>query len=256
MPVHVGTSGWHYQHWRGLLYPKSLASGKWLEWYAQRFATVEINNAFYRLPDAEAVAGWAGAVPDDFVMAVKASRYLTHVRRLHDPRDPVDRILQRMAGLGPKFGPILLQLPPNLRIDIASLGATLAALSERAVAVEFRHPSWYTAETRRVLEKFGAALCLTDSRGPQTPWWRTADWGYVRFHQGRAQPPSCYGQTALQTWADRLAEMWREDAHLYVYFNNDMHGCAPRDARHFAAAVRRAGLSPTRVPGPRQTPTA
>ncbi len=256
MPVLIGTSGWHYQHWRGLFYPKALASGSWLEWYAQRFATVEINNAFYRLPDAAAVAGWAAAVSDDFVMAVKASRYLTHVRRLRDPQEAVDRMLQRLTGLGPKFGPILLQLPPNLRIDTAALGATLGALSERAVAVEFRHPSWYTPETRRLLEKFGAALCLTDSRGPQTPWWRTADWGYVRFHQGRAQPPSCYGPTALGTWADRLAELWPDRSTLYVYFNNDTHGCAPRDARQFAAAVRRAGLTPARVPGPRQTPIA
>jgi uncharacterized protein YecE (DUF72 family) len=256
MPVVIGTSGWHYQHWRGLFYPRSLRSGDWLELYAQRFATVEINNAFYRLPEAATVAGWAATVPEDFVIAVKASRYLTHVRRLHDPEEAVRRMLQRMAGLGSKFGPLLLQLPPNLPIDTPALDATLAALSGRAVAVEFRHPSWFTPETRRLLEKFGAALCLTDTRGPQTPWWRTADWGYVRFHQGRAQPPSGYGPAALQTWANRLAELWPDSADLYVYFNNDMHGCAPRDARRFAAAVGRAGLTPTRVPSPRQTPTA
>src|ERR1700758_5301668 len=147
MPVLIGTSGWHYQHWRGLFYPKSLPSGEWLQLYAQRFATVEINNAFYRLPEPAAVAGWAAAVPDDFVMAVKASRYLTHVRRLHDPQEAVTRMLERMGGLGAKFGPLLLQLPPNLRVDTAALGTTLAALSGRAVAVEFRHPSWYTPET-------------------------------------------------------------------------------------------------------------
>jgi uncharacterized protein YecE (DUF72 family) len=256
MPVRIGTSGWHYSHWRGLFYPKSLASGKWLELYARRFATVEINNAFYRLPEPAAVAGWAAAVPDDFVLAVKASRYLTHVRRLRDPEEAVGRMLQRLAGLGPTLGPLLLQLPPNLRIDTSSLGATLSALSGRTVAVEFRHPSWYTSETRQLLEKFGAALCLTDSRGPQAPWWRTADWGYVRFHQGRAQPPGCYGEAALQTWANRLAELWPDRADLYVYFNNDVHGCAPRDARRFAAAVKRAGLTPSRVPSARETPTA
>jgi uncharacterized protein YecE (DUF72 family) len=233
-----------------------LPSGQWLRLYAERFATVEINNAFYRLPEPTAVAGWAAAVPDDFVLAVKASRYLTHVRRLRDPEEAVTRMLQRMAGLGAKFGPVLLQLPPNLRCDTPALGATLAALGERAVAVEFRHPSWYTPETRRMLEKFGAALCLTDSRGPRTPWWRTADWGYVRFHQGRAQPPSGYGQAALQTWANQLAELWSDQADLYVYFNNDMHGCAPRDAGRFASAIKRAGLSPTRVPSARQAPTA
>ena len=165
-------------------------------------------------------------------------------------------MLQRLAGLGSKLGPLLLQLPPSLRIDTAALGATLTALSGRPVAVEFRHPSWYAPETRRLLEKFDAALCLTDSRGPQTPWWRTAPWGYVRFHQGRAQPPSGYGPAALQTWADRIAELWADDDDLFVYFNNDLHGCAPRDARRFASAVKRAGLSPSRVPTPRQTPTA
>jgi uncharacterized protein YecE (DUF72 family) len=256
MPVLIGTSGWHYQHWRGLFYPRSLPSGKWLELYAQRFATVEINNAFYRLPEPKAVTGWAAAVPDDFVMAVKASRYLTHIRRLRDPGESVTRLLQRLAGLGSRLGPLLLQLPPNLRIDTTALDATLAALSDRPVAVEFRHPSWYVPETRRLLEKFDAALCLTDSRGPQTPWWRTAKWGYVRFHQGRSQPPSGYGRAALQTWADRLAELWPPDADLFVYFNNDRHGCAPRDARRFASAVARAGLSPSRVPAARQTPTA
>jgi uncharacterized protein YecE (DUF72 family) len=226
-----------------------------LEFYAQRFATVEINNAFYRLPDTAAIAAWAAAVPNDFVMAVKASRYLTHIRRLRDPDEPVARMLQRLAGLGPKLGPLLLQLPPSLAIDTTALGATLSALSGRAVAVEFRHPSWYTSETKRVLEQFGSALCLTDVKGPQTPWWRTSDWGYVRFHQGRSQPPSGYGRAALQTWATRLAELWPASSDLYVYFNNDAHGCAPRDARRFAAAASRAGLSPTRVPSARETPT-
>jgi uncharacterized protein YecE (DUF72 family) len=255
MPVRIGTSGWHYQHWRGLFYPASLPSGKWLEFYAQRFATVEINNAFYRLPDTAALNAWAAAVPDDFVMAVKASRYLTHIRRLRDPQEPASRMVQRLASLGSRFGPVLVQLPPNLTIDTAALCSTLAALSAQSVAVEFRHPSWYTGETRRLLEKFGATLCLTDSKGPQTPWWRTASWGYVRFHQGRGQPSSGYGRQALQHWAERLADLWPDPAELFVYFNNDVHGCAPRDARRFATAVKRVGLVATRVPAPRETPT-
>jgi uncharacterized protein YecE (DUF72 family) len=256
MPVLIGTSGWHYQHWRGGFYPAALPASRWLEFYARAFATVEVNNAFYRLPETAAVAGWAGAVPGDFVMAVKASRYLTHIRRLHDPEEPASRLLQRMAPLGPKFGPVLLQLPPNLAIDLGALGATLAAWSGKRIAVEFRHPSWYVSETRQLLEDHGAALCLVDSRGPRTPWWRTADWGYVRFHQGRASPPGGYGRAALQTWAGRLGQLWPATADLYAYFNNDRHGCAPRDARRFGAAVGRAGLSPTRVPGVRKTPTS
>ncbi len=254
MSVHIGTSGWHYAHWRDGFYPASLPTREWLAYYGRRFATVEINNAFYRLPEAGAFADWAAAVPDDFVMAVKASRYLTHVRRLQDPAEPVQRLRERMTGLGPKLGPVLLQLPPNLSIDAAALDTTLTAFAGTRVAVEFRHHSWFSAETRRLLEHHGAALCLTDSPDRQTPLWRTTGWGYVRFHGGRARPPSCYGRTALQTWAGRLADLWPRSADLYAYFNNDLHGCAPRDARRFAAAVQRAGLDPTRVPSPRQTP--
>ena len=256
MPVLIGTSGWHYQHWRGGFYPRSLQPGNWLEYYAQRFATVEVNNAFYRLPQPAAVAAWAAAVPEDFVIAVKASRYLTHVRRLQDPGEPAKRLLDTMTGLGPKLGPILLQLPPNLAIDVSALSAALKAFAAMRVAVEFRHQSWYTTEVRRILEEYGAALCLTDAAGPRTPLWRTAHWGYVRFHSGRAKPPSGYGRAALETWADRLAELWPDRADLYVYFNNDTHGCAPRDARRFASAVERAGLSATRVPSARETPTS
>ena len=254
--VYVGTSGWHYAHWRGGFYPASLPTGQWLDYYAQRFATVEINNAFYRLPETTTFAGWAATVPADFVVAVKASRYLTHIRRLRDPEEPVQRLRERMAGLGSKLGPVLLQLPPNLALDAAALDGTLKALAGIRVAVEFRHDSWFTPEIRCLLEEHQAALCLTDSRGRRTPLWRTAGWGYVRFHGGRAQPPSGYGRTALHSWAGHLADLWPSTADLYVYFNNDQFGCAPRDARRFALALRQAGLSPTRVPPARQTPTS
>ena len=129
MTVRIGTSGWHYSHWRGLLYPSKLPTREWLSHYARRFATVEINNAFYRLPEAAAFAEWAAVVPEDFLFAVKASRYLTHIRRLQEPDEPVQRLRQRMAGLGPKRGPVLLQLPPTLRIDTAALGRTLAVFA-------------------------------------------------------------------------------------------------------------------------------
>jgi uncharacterized protein YecE (DUF72 family) len=254
--LYVGTSGWHYAHWRGGFYPQSLPARQWLGHYAQRFATVEINNAFYRLPEAATFAGWAAAVPADFVVAVKASRYLTHIRRLHDPDEPAQRLRQRITGLGSKLGPVLLQLPPNLAIDTVALAQTLKAFGGIRVAVEFRHASWYVPETRRVLEEHQAALCLTDTRGRRTPLWATAAWGYVRFHAGRGQPPSGYGRTSLQTWAHHLADLWPDTADVYAYFNNDAHGCAPRDARRFALAARRAGLDATRVPPAGQTPTS
>jgi uncharacterized protein YecE (DUF72 family) len=255
--VLIGTSGWQYQHWKGGFYPRGLPVGRWLGQYAQRFATVEVNNAFYRLPEMSTFESWAAAVPEDFCFAVKASRYLTHVRRLREPQEPVRRLLERAAGLGSRLGPVLLQLPPNLRADLDALDEVLAAFGKTVrVAVEFRHDSWYSSQTRSLLERHAAACCLADTEGKGPPRWRTADWGYVRFHRGRAQPDSCYGRTALQSWAGELAALWPKSADVYAYFNNDAHGCAPRNASQFAGAVARAGGIATRVPTSRQAPVA
>jgi uncharacterized protein YecE (DUF72 family) len=200
VPVLVGTSGWQYRDWRGRFYPQGLAQARWLEHYAERFATVESNNAFYRLPEAGTFAAWAERTPPGFVMAVKASRYLTHIKRLRDPEEPVGRLMERARHLGAKLGPVLLQ--PR------------------------RH----------------------------TPVWRTADWTYLRLHEGTASPRPCYDRQALAAWAGRLAELMGPDADAYVYFNNDPGGCAVRDAVWFASEAAAAGLSPTRVPGLGETP--
>jgi uncharacterized protein YecE (DUF72 family) len=255
VPVLIGTSGWHYAHWKGAFYPPKRPPAQWLRYYVERFATVESNNAFYRLPDASTFEGWKDTLPAGFVFAVKASRYLTHIKRLRDPVEPVHRLMDRASHLGDKLGPILLQLPPTLAADLDALDSTLTAFPGGVrVAVEFRHPSWLTDETRALLERRGAALCLADGGPLRIPLWRTAAWGYVRLHAGRAHPPSCYGPTALRSWAGRLADLWARGDDVHVYFNNDAHGCAPRDARRFAGAVRAAGLEPSRVPGPRETP--
>ena len=249
MPVLVGTSGWQYRHWRETFYPRDVAQARWLEFYAQRFATVESNAAFYRLPEADTFAAWAERTPPDFVMAVKASRFLTHIRRLREPQDAVRLYAERAARLGSKLGPTLIQLPPTMRADPARLDATLAAFPRGwRVAVEFRHRSWYTDEVRAILVRHGAALCLADRRGPLTPIWRTADWTYLRFHTGRASPEPCYGRTALETWVERIGAEWGAADDVYAYFNNDPRACALRDARVFALAARRAGLDPTRIP--------
>jgi uncharacterized protein YecE (DUF72 family) len=253
--VWIGTSGWQYRHWRERLYPRGLAQARWLEHYAARFATVESNNAFYMLPERATFERWRERTPTDFCWAVKVSRYLTHIRRLAEPDEPVERFVRNVTGLAGKLGPVLLQLPPSLRLDADRLARTLDRFpAAMRVAVEFRHDSWYTDDVRRLLEQCSAALCLADRRGPLMPEWRTAPWGYVRFHTGRASPAGCYGRTALSTWADRLARLWRPDEDVFVYFNNDPQGCAPRDAVWFAAACRRAGLEPTRVPTVRDTP--
>ena len=209
MPILVGTSGWQYRHWRGVLYPPDVPQKRWLEHYAGLYATVENDGTFYRLPARETFADWRARTPADFVMAVKASRYLTHVRRLRDPAEPVQRLMQAAAGLGDRLGPVLLQLPPNLTAEVARLDECLAEFGKSAnaagrpvrVAVEPRHPSWWTEETRQVLAAHGAALCWADRRGrPLTPLWRTADWGYLRFHEGAARPWPRYGASALRSW--------------------------------------------------------
>ncbi|MEU6948353.1 DUF72 domain-containing protein [Streptomyces sp. NPDC046316] len=253
MPVLVGTSGWQYRDWRGGLYPPATPQRLWLEEYARAFATVENNNAFYRLPTAEMFRSWAERTPDGFVMAVKASRYLTHMKQLNDPEEPVRRLLDRVAGLGERLGPVLLQLPARFRENVEALDACLRCFpSDFDVAVELRHPSWWEAERalRSVLERHGSALCWAD-RGsrPVTPLWRTASWGYVRFHAGLAQPPPRYGRQALASWARRLADAWPEEALVYAYFNNDTGGAAIEDAPHFARAVAALGRSASRTPG-------
>ncbi|WP_020117823.1 DUF72 domain-containing protein [Streptomyces canus] len=237
MTLFVGTSGWQYKDWRGVLYPDGVPVRLWLEEYTEHFPTVEINNAFYRLPSRETFETWRERVPGDFVVAVKASRYLTHIKRLKDPEEPVRRLMSHAEGLGDRLGPVLLQLPPTLRADTDLLDACLACFpASTRVAVEPRHASWWTPGTRKVLETRGAALCWADVRArPVSPLWRTTDWGYVRFHEGRAQAWPHYGRRSLETWAGRIGDTWAGDEDVYVYFNNDPNGAAVRNAKLFAS---------------------
>ena len=177
------------------------------------------------------------------------------MRRLREPAEPVARFMDAVEPLGDRLGPVLLQLPPRMACDADALDAVLARFPAHVrLAVEPRDPSWFVPAVRRVLERRGAALCLADRSGLVTPDWRTADWGYVRFHEGRAAPRPCYGRAALAAWARRLADSFSPADDVFAFFNNDTEGCAPRDARRFAARVAAVGLSPTRVPGPRETP--
>ncbi|MER7000812.1 DUF72 domain-containing protein [Streptomyces sp. NPDC000410] len=249
MCVHVGTSGWQYKDWRGVLYPEDRPQRLWLEEYARHFATVENNNAFYRLPERATFADWRDRTPEGFLMAVKASRYLTHIKRLRDPEEPVHRLMEHAEGLGERLGPVLLQLPPTLRADPGLLDAALACFPRGVrVAVEPRHESWWTDEVRDVLERRGAALCWADSGSrPVTPLWRTADWGYVRFHEGRAEPWPGYGRAALAAWVGRIADAFPDRADVFAYFNNDPGGAAVRDAVAFARQAASRGRAVTRT---------
>ncbi|HEU0237781.1 MAG TPA: DUF72 domain-containing protein [Micromonosporaceae bacterium] len=246
----VGTSGWQYRDWRGSVYPADLPARRWLENYAERFATVEVNNAFYRLPERDTFAQWRSRTPAGFRIAVKMSRYLTHIKRLKDPAEPVARFLDRAQALGDRLGPVLLQLPPTLRADADLLDAALSRFPAGVrVAVEPRHASWWTPEIRSVLERRAAALSWADRRGrPVTPTWRTTDWGYLRMHEGAARPRPSYGRAALASWLDRVASAFalgRDE--VYVYFNNDHGGAAVRDAIAFATLVRGRDLGVSRT---------
>ncbi|MFK3980660.1 DUF72 domain-containing protein [Micromonospora sp. NPDC050397] len=247
----VGTSGWQYRDWRDRFYPAGLPQRRWLEHFAERFATVEVNNAFYRLPERDTFAQWRERTPGDFCVAVKMSRYLTHIKRLREPAEPVARFLDRATALGDRLGPVLLQLPPNLRADPGALDRTLALFPTGVrVAVEPRHPSWWTDETREVLRRRGAALCWADRRSrPVTPLWRTADFGYLRLHEGRAHPWPRYGRTALASWLDRIVAAYGGSDPVYVYFNNDPGGAALVDAVALARIARRRGVAVSRTPG-------
>jgi uncharacterized protein YecE (DUF72 family) len=235
----VGTSGFDYKDWRGSFYPRFIKAGDRLAFYAEHFDTVELNVTFYRMPAASAFRGWRDAVPEGFVFAVKASRYLTHIRRLVDPQQPVEFLMERARELGDRLGPILLQLPPSLEIDLDRLERTLEAFGRDVrVAVEPRHKSWFVPELCEVLRRHDAAFVLADRRGPITPLWSTSGWTYVRMHQGSATPRPCYGERSLQSWVERLRELPDEAGRSgYVYFNNDHRACAVKNAAEFEAML-------------------
>ncbi|MBO0836988.1 MAG: DUF72 domain-containing protein [Actinobacteria bacterium] len=252
MPILIGTSGWQYRDWRGAFYPAGVPAARWLEHYAAQFPTVENNGTFYRLPATQTFADWQSRTPASFVMAIKASRYLTHIRRLREPAEPVARLLTAAAGLGDRLGPVLIQLPPTMRAAPALLDSCLAefAAKSRAISglravrtcVEFRHQSWETEEIRQILTQYNAALCWSDRLGrPQGPLWRTADWGYLRFHEGAASPWPRYGRQSLKTWLARIAADFPTEASVFAYFNNDQRAAAPADAAALRAAADRAG---------------
>ena len=248
MAIRIGTSGFIYEHWRRRFYPPS-ARGSELELYARTFDTVELNVTFYRMPPSATFRSWAARVPDGFLFAVKANRYLTHVRRLQAPRPSVDLLVERASELGSHLGPVLIQLPPDLELNLAALEATLDAFPPRIrLAVEPRHGSWFVDDLRRLLTDRNVALCVADRGGPITPLWRTADWIYLRFHAGRAAPRSCYGAGELERWAERLGGEWGNEAAGFVYFNNDGNGCALRDASVFGAALDRRGVRVASLP--------
>ena len=231
-PVRVGCSGWNYASWKDEFYEGKPAR-LWLEHYAQYFDTVEVNNTFYRLPLKTSVARWVEETPAKFVFALKASRYLTHVKRLTDLGSGIQRYYERLEPLArsPKLGPVLWQLPANFRRDDERLGAALEALPPGRHCFEFRHATWFVEPVYDLLRKHRAALVIGDR--PEVKEFQshelTADWTYVRFHYGSRGRRGNYSESELEEWARRF-EDWRREVEIFAYFNNDWEVFAVRNA--------------------------
>jgi uncharacterized protein YecE (DUF72 family) len=233
LPVHVGCSGWNYADWRGRFYPPGLPARRWLAHYATRFDTVEVNTTFYRLARPAAVAAWVAETPEDFLFAVKASRYLTHMRRLQDMERGVERLYAGIAPLvgSPKLGPVLWQLPANFHRDDDRLAFALARLPPGRHCCEFRHPSWFAPPVYDLLREHAVALVYGDDpRRPFQALELTAPWTFVRFHHGHRGRRGNYSEAEPREWAARLREV-RRHAEVFAYFNNDWEGFAPRNAK-------------------------
>ncbi len=229
--VRIGTSGWAYKDWNGPFYPDEVKAGDRLAYISRRFATLEINASFYRMPTDKAVANWREQTPDDFLFAWKASRYITHNKKLTDPADSLAYMFARTEGLGDKVGPILFQLPPNLRRNHERLAAFLKALPKRGrFAFEFRHPGWYEPAVLDLLRDHGAAFCISDHHDAPAPFAVTADFVYLRGHGPGGRYHGRYGTAALKDWTDHIRR-WREDHDVFVYFDNDVKSAAPADAQ-------------------------
>jgi uncharacterized protein YecE (DUF72 family) len=236
--LRIGCSGWTYKDWTGPFYPPEVKERERLAYYATRFDTAEINASFYRLPSEAMVAGWAQRVPPGFCFAWKVSRFITHNKKLKDCEDSVALVFGRMAGLGERRGPALIQLPPQLRRDDARLAGFLALLPAGRRTVEFRHESWYAPAVFQILAEHDAALCISDHHDAPSPWEATASWAYVRGHGPSGAYHGSYPDAELRRWANRL-QTWRgQGRDVYAYFDNDVKGAAPHDAARLREVCR------------------
>lgn len=248
--VRIGCSGWQYTHWRGDFYPAELPTSRWFAHYALQFDTVEINNSFYRLPEAATFERWRAQAPARFTYAVKASRFLTHMKKLKDPEDPLYRFFDNVKHLGPTLGPILYQLPPRWPVNLERLAIFLQALAptwRRAAgadpgprhAIEFREPSWYDDRVLALLEQHGVALCLHDMQESASGRRVVGPFIYVRFHFGESRYGGAYDDARLDEWGHWLADQADRGRDVFAYFNNDVGGHAPRDAVRLRNRVKR-----------------
>jgi uncharacterized protein YecE (DUF72 family) len=243
--VLIGTSGWHYDSWKGPFFPHDLKLKERLRFYATQFRTTELNSVFYRTPTEEAVKGWREQTPNDFVFAWKASKYITHWKRLSDRSENSLELLEsRILLLGDKAGPILFQLPPRFECNAERLASFLQMLNrKRRYSFEFRHPSWYTSRIFRLLSEENIALCISDHADAPSPWKRTADFIYIRGHGPGGRYKGHYRPATLEEW-DRKITNWRKRGYdAYIYFDNDQKSAAPLDGRRLKLMLESAAPS-------------
>ena len=259
----IGCSGWHYKSWRGVIYPANLPTSEWLRFYTERFSTVELNNSFYRLPAEETFASWRDQVPRGFHFSVKASRFLTHIKRLREPDEPLQRLLSHAAPLGPTLGPVLYQLPPRWFPDSERLETFLASLPERISptsrqrlrhVIEMRDPRGYEPWVIDLLRRYGVSLCVHDMKGSESPLVMVGPVVYVRFHGYGTKYGGSYPDDVLDEWAGWIRGALASGRDVFAYFNNDIHGYAVYDAERLRIRVEgRAALrgrAPMTKPAP------
>jgi len=228
----VGTSGWHYDDWKGRFYPDDIPKSKWFEHYAEHFDTVEINNTFYHLPKQKTFENWYERAPDGFLYTVKANRYITHIKRLKDADEALNRFLQAAGILRERLGAILYQLPPSMHKDLKQLRAFLKLLPKRQIVVfEFRHESWYADETYELLNKFGAGFCVHDMPGTPSPRVVTGNIIYLRFHGTTGRYRGNYRAVALEKWVQWVEQNITGMRAVFAYFNNDYNAYAVNNAK-------------------------
>lgn len=232
MSVHIGTSGWNYKHWLGRFYPEKFPAKDMLDFYSHHFNTVELNNSFYHLPSFESLRTWRKTVPESFVLAVKGSRFITHMKKLKAPKTSTRKFFSRVKHLEDKLGPILFQLPPHWTVNIERLSVFLERLpNEYRYAFEFREPSWFTDEIYKLLKKHHAALCIYHMSGYDSPAEITANFVYLRFHGAHSTYGGSYSKSQLRLWAKRIRAWQADGKEVFVYFNNDPEAHAVYNAK-------------------------
>ena len=229
--IYIGTSGWSYGHWKGNFYPEKLSQKKWLHFFADFLNTVEINSTFYHLPSEKSIQSWLSQVPTDFLFSIKASRYITHLKRLKDCQENVDYFFKTIAGLKDKLGPILFQLPPSFKMDTERLKEFLSYLNDdHRYVFEFRHPTWFVGEIYEILSTYKVALCITDLNGHLSPEEITTNFTYIRLHGPKKAYKGSYGEKKLLEWKKKI-QQWAKQCSVFCYFDNDEKGYAIQDAQ-------------------------